>query len=234
MKQLLCEDLPKPIYLVAVLVLSGCAGNPLSNAAYSGDIAVVRKHLANGSDPNYEFSSGMGSPLHNAVISGKEEIAGDLLKYGAELDKQAYAAGPPSHLKFGSYINSTDSRWAFGSPIMISAATGDKEMFDLFVHKGANVNQKVADNRFDITKNASALHFAAAGGNAEIVNYLIEAGLEIDSRISKSDNSYGFATPLHIAVGNKNIDITNLLLEAGANVNSKNEKRGKCFTNSSF
>lgn len=207
------------IGLLTLALLSGCATNPLSTAAFKGDLPAVNTALGRGADPNFD-TLGMGSPLHMAVLSGSEKIAFNLIGHGAKIDKQAYADGPTSKMKFGDYIPQLKVRRSFGTPIMISAAISDEEMFMFLVGRGANIELKVSDHRFDIAEEASALHFGAAGGNPEIVSYLIDAGLDVNGKISKWDNIVGLATPIHFAVMRGNTKAAKLLLEAGADVNA--------------
>lgn len=206
------------IGFLTLTLLSGCVRGQLSLAAYNGDLPTVNTLLGRGADPNSD--SGGVSPLHMAVLSGNEKVAFNLIGHGAKIDKMGVAIGPSSKLRFGHSFPQTSDRKAFGTPTMISAATGDKKMFMFLIRKGADVNLKVERHVGDIAEDASALHFAAAGGNPEIVSYLIDAGTEIDGRISNSDNTVGLATPLHIALKGGNIEAAKLLLESGADVNA--------------
>ena len=95
----------------------------LSNAARTGNIAEVKKHLAAGADVNAKDKDG-GTPLHQAARNGHKEVADLLIAKGANVN----AVGD-----------------LFGGTPLHAAAFGDhKEIVELLIAKGADVNAKVA------------------------------------------------------------------------------------------
>ncbi|KAM0146728.1 hypothetical protein ACHAPG_010988 [Botrytis cinerea] len=65
--------------------------------------------------------------------------------------------------------------------------------------------------------NTTAMHYAAANGNIEIVRILIKAGAS--ASISQSDNNYN--TPLDLAARKGHKEVVKLLLKNGAEMNGK-------------
>lgn len=73
----------------------------------------------------------------------------------------------------------------------LAARGGHKEIVELLLSKGANVNEKV-DNSGGVT----ALHYAAQEGHKEIVELLLSKGADVNAKTK--NRKY---TPLHLAVG---------------------------------
>lgn len=103
------------------------------------------------------------------------------------------------------------------TPLHVAAACQDKEMVQLLIGKGADVNARDKVG-------ASPLHwsmpcFADETGKdmRDVVEILIAHGADVKA---KSNNGN---TPLHGAVTSK--DITELLISKGADVNARNEER---------
>ncbi|KNC98895.1 uncharacterized protein SPPG_05860 [Spizellomyces punctatus DAOM BR117] len=63
-------------------------------------------------------------------------------------------------------------------------------------------------------KGRSALHFACAGGHADLVTLLLDRGADVDSRDVNGN------TPLHLAVCSSQVDVVLVLLRANANVDA--------------
>ena len=96
----------------------------------------------------------------------------------------------------------------------------DENAVRLFLLHGANPNSK---SRGDIPLNPEsplyALDYAAAYGNAAIVNLLIDAGATVNPLpILLDDNIYQPCTPLIFAAGNNNSETILALVHKGANM----------------
>ena len=72
------------ITTIAVLVLVGCGGS-IHDAAHTGNIEAVKKHLASGADLNTKDSEG-GTPLHHTAWNGHKEVAELLIAEGANVN----------------------------------------------------------------------------------------------------------------------------------------------------
>ena len=135
--------------------------------------------------------------LNKEVNLGKSEkpiMPIDLaLKLGAlEVIKQ--------HLIAGTDVNSRNHHGE--TPLMISAAEGNRKVVELLISKGANVNSR--DHYGEIPLNRAL--------SIEMAELLVEKGADVNSR---DDDGL---TPLHRAFST---DIAKLLIEQGADVNSR-------------
>jgi ankyrin repeat protein len=146
------------------------------------------------------------------------------------------------HLAAGTDVNANDGGW---TPLWYAADEGHKEIVELLIAKGADVNAK---NKGDVTplygaarsgrkevaelliaKGADVnakdvngtipLHYAAYEGHKEIVELLIAKGAEVNAKT----DVYG-RTPLHFAAATGHKEIAELLITKGADVNAKNKK----------
>jgi ankyrin repeat protein len=92
----------------------------------------------------------------------------------------------------------------------LASDRGHKDIAELLIEKGANINQKVWSGN-------TPLHCASLYGHKEIVELLIANGATFDE-----ENEIG-ETPLHFASAKGHKDIVKLLIENGANINQENE-----------
>ena len=70
---------------IAAVVLVGCGGSPIHDAARDGNIEAVKQHLAAGTDVNAKTLSGM-TPLQTAASWGNKEIVELLIAKGADVN----------------------------------------------------------------------------------------------------------------------------------------------------
>ncbi len=96
-----------------------------------------------------------------------------------------------------------------GLSFAAACASGDSEIFNLFINYGANIHTKDPTGK-------SMLHHAAAGGNLAILEWLLNKGLNIDV-IDNFGN-----TLLHIAAHYKQRDLCDYLLKAGFKIDTYN------------
>jgi len=133
------------------------------------------------------------SVLISLILKGNERKLGKALKRGADVNKLDEFGRPP-------LMNA------------ILAERADVNIIKMLVENGANVNIKDSGQKW------TALHFAAREGHADIVEFLIESGAEIDPQ-----DVFG-NTPLWRAVFTFKGDpkIINILLSHGADKYRKN------------
>jgi len=112
------------------------------------------------------------------------------------------------HLAAGTDVNANDGGW---TPLWYAADEGHKEIVELLIAKGADVNAK---NKGDVTP----LYGAARSGRKEIAELLIAKGADVNAR-----DDVG-RIPLHSATGGDHKEIVELLIAKGADVNAKNDK----------
>ena len=133
-------------------------------------------------------TAGFAVPIHTAAFSGNIETV-----------KQHIAAGTDVNAlnKYG---------W---TPLHEAVTGGHKDIADLLISKGANVNSKEAKNRI------TPLHWAAWRGRKEIAELLIAKGANLNTK----NNDGG--TPLHNAAWKGHVEIAKLLIVKNADVNAK-------------
>ena len=143
-----------------------------------------------------------------------------------EAVKQHLAAGTDVNVKGG---------FADGTPLHYAAANGHKEIAELLIEKGADMNAKDEDGgtpldvaiQFKeleiadlirviggISGAADSIHVAAAAENIEAVKQHLATGSDVNAK-----NRDG-VTPLHQAAWNGRKEIAELLIAKGANVNA--------------
>jgi ankyrin repeat protein len=133
-------------------------------------------------------TTAFADPIHVQAASG------NLAGVQAELDK-------------GADVNAKD-RWG-GTPLHYAAEEGHKEIAELLIAAGADVNERWAGT--------TPLHYAAFYGQNEIAELLIAKGADVNAK-----DEYGY-TPLHDAVDEGHKEVVGLLIAEGADVNAKGE-----------
>jgi ankyrin repeat protein len=162
----------------------------------------------------------LADPIHDAAGNG------DLAGVQAELDKGV----------------EVDAKMQGGYTPLHSASRGHKEIAELLIANGADVNAKTVGNGW------TPLHYAADEGHKEIIELLIDNGADVNAKdylgwtpllraakgghrrlaellIAKgadvNANSNRDATPLHHAAKEGHKEIAELLIAKGADVNAK-------------
>ena len=111
------------ITTIAALVLVGC-GSSINDAAGSGDLEAVKKHLAAGADVNAK-SDWNSSVLHDAAMNGQAEVVELLITAGADVNAKNNSGYTPLH-------ESSD----------FSFANNAEKVMELLISAGADVNAK--------------------------------------------------------------------------------------------
>jgi cytohesin len=165
-------------------------------------------------------TTAFADPIHDAVARG------DLAGVQAELDK-------------GVDVNAKTNWGDGGTPLHWAAYDGHKEIVELLVAEGADVNAKDVDGLtplyfavfrdrneivelliahgadVDTEKEASFLSNAALGGYTEIVERLIAKGADVNAKDGVGE------TPLLLAAWYGHKETVELLIAEGADVNAK-------------
>ena len=188
---------------------------PMHVAADSGDIAEIKKLLADCNNPN-QVDFHYRTPLHYAASGGNIPAMALLLKAGAIVDVQDFNELYPLNLaisrnhleavklliKAGAKINNkalgklTALHWALEKDI-------HPQIPIYLIQAGADVNA------MDDEKN-SPMHYAVKMKNLEIVRALIKAGANLESQNSM------LTTPLALAVISDDLQMIQLLTNSGA------------------
>jgi ankyrin repeat protein len=198
----------------SVDVLDGNDQTPLHIASIRGHKDVVELLIANGAQ--IDASSGDGcTPLYLAAWGQHREVAQFLLDQGAVIEPDiAVMLGDVElvkhYLDSGLNANSQLVRgFTKGESWLMTAISGkNRNLVELLLNRGANVNEKMEHT------NVSPLHRVSAIGCLDICELLIARGADVNA-----EGKYG-KTPLHLATQFGHQDIVELLLNAGANINS--------------
>jgi len=143
---------------IAAVVLVGCGKPSIHEAAWEGNIAAVKQHLAAGSDVNLKDEN--GTPLHLAAIMGHKEIVELLIAAGADVNAK------------------TD----FGfTPLNYAVVDGRKVIVELLIAKGADVNAK------DDVYGRTPLHRAAYKGYKELAELFLAKGADVNAKNAGGD-----------------------------------------------
>ncbi|MBN1974174.1 MAG: ankyrin repeat domain-containing protein [Sedimentisphaerales bacterium] len=182
----------------------------LHKAALAGDLAEVKRLIAEGADVNKLESN--STALHIAVSNNRKDIAELLLEKSANIDIQdetgrtaLYIAVQNNNIDLVKILLSAKADINIGNnrgqtPIDIAVRQNRKEILDLFSR----------------SVTISTLHAAVKLKNMEKVKEFLDKGADVNE-YENGD------TPLLIAVNNDSNDIAKLLLEHGADPNIGDE-----------
>jgi ankyrin repeat protein len=186
----------------------------IHDAVESGNIEVVKQHIAAGVDVNAKEEFTGDTLLRYAARKGHKEIVELLIAEGADVNAKEIAGWTPLHN---------------------AALDGHREIAELLIAEGADVNAKHVGGQtpLDLAKGETAdilrkhggktgawfdadksIHKAASAGHIEAVKQHLAAGTDLNAK-----NKYG-STPLHYAA---NKEIAELLIAEDANVNEKDD-----------
>jgi ankyrin repeat protein len=158
--------------------------------AFQPQLEVVRKLLEYGADPNATSLSGrIGTPIQLAAESKQVKIIDILLRYNAN-------------------PNGVTSK-VMDTALQIATRNGCKEMVELLIEYGADVNSPSAED-----SGATALQYAAVWGFLGIAYLLLENGADVNALPARINGR----TALEGAAEHGRIDMVQLLLNAGAEV----------------
>ena len=166
----------------------------LNVAVERGFIDIVRYFHETGEDLNIGTIENNSTALYIAVESGNLEMIDELCRLGVDV-----------------HIARTDT----GATAILSAATqGSLPIIKLLYKFGA---------KLDVTcsKGYTILHVAAEYDHLDIVKYLYELDLNLESIISNLNES-----PLYIAARSGALDVVNFLIEKGEDLNIAENEEG--------
>ena len=205
-------------------VVVGCGPSvDIWTGAQTGNIEAVKQHLADGGDVNSKSDIGR-TPL-DVAIAFKQPLITDLLrKHGGKTRDELKAAesivvavelgnieAVKQHLNDGTEVNAKGGTGR--TPLHWAAIEGHKEIAELLIAEGADVNAKGDDG--------TPLQFAAIVGSGEIVELLIANGADVNAK----DNDG--KTPLDWANRYNHTETADLLRKHGGKTKKELEAAGK-------
>lgn len=192
---------------------------------------TVRTLLQNGANPNQvnytrcvdELNPSINmadqrTPLHFAAARGHFQTVQILLEHSAEVDAKDFYSNTPLHLAAdaesaksliskGAEVNAKN-RWN-QTPLYRAICLGRLEVVKVLVENNASLETPIVGDGLN------ALQAAAKSGHIDIVNYLLEQGVNVEKI-----GDY-MRPPLHLAVEKGDIATVNALLQKSANKESQ-------------
>ena len=172
---------------IAAVVLVGCGESQQSAPTPESKPA---EPVAEAAKPEPPTAKAPDISIHDAVEKGNIEAVKQHIAAGTDVNAMGGMSG--------------------GTPLTFAAIEGHKEIVELLIAKGADV--EVAD-----LLSATPLHRAASWGHKEIAELLITKGANVNA-----EDKWG-NTPLHLAAYKGHKENVKLLIAKGADVNAKNE-----------
>ena len=215
---------------IAAVVLVGCGPSvDIHEAARTGNIEAVKRHLAAGTDVNAKMEGEVTS-LHFSADIGHKEIAKLLIAKGADVNAKDFLGMTPLDMAASDeqLLMSENVKWLrkrldghhSSGLTLAEMAAGKKQIRDLLRKHGGKYG---------------SIHTAAADGDTEAVKEFLATGVDVNAKVNAKSYDGG-QTPLHLAIPNavlrdskgklmspNNMDLVELLIAKGADVNAKEQ-----------
>jgi len=179
--------------------------DPLMQAVESGDLAKVKKLIGEGTNVNVKMFNGF-TPLHMAAYKDKSDITKLLIGVGANINAAMISGVTPLYLAaergYDDVVEILVSKKAkIDFPSVAVAVSNDNlSTLKLFLAHGFPVTQSAGG--------ATLLHVATFAGKTDMIEWLIEKGVDVNAVDDKGRSA------LDVAMGDDNI--TALLKKHGA------------------
>lgn len=185
------------LFLICYICVSPGWADEIHDAAASGNLELVKQLLRNNSDLLNQRDVKTRTPLQYALINRQTEIARYLIEQNADVN-----------------LKDKDD----DSPLHYTGIFGNLEIAELLLAKGAtSLNE--GNNR-----QMTPLHFACERGHADVVEFLLNAGADMNARDGMGRNAF------LCACAGRNMATIELLLARGADINERVVQGGKEYT----
>lgn len=209
--------------LILILVLSTSismtSAAEIHDAARDGDLDVVMRLIDE--DPSLlEATDDDGmTPLNRAALSGRSDIAAELIRHGANIHTGDVDNSQPLHcvaisgdtataallLSRGVDINVRDDNNL--TPLHFASSYRQLPMVGYLLEHGADVN-------IQTSQGLAPVSYAAFSNNLELAELLIEHGADVNSRTEDG------STLLHNAAYRGSFDVFDYLIQHGADIHA--------------
>jgi|WetSurMetagenome_2_1015567.scaffolds.fasta_scaffold32982_3 ankyrin repeat protein len=168
----------------------------IHDAAIKGDLAKVKALLKDNPELVSSQDSTGDTPLHLAVMKDHKDMVKLLIDNKADINASITAhVREIIHKSIPGFKSSTMLYFDIGAtPLHLAAASGHKDIVELLLAHGADVNAIDGDDGW------TPLHWAANGGHKDAAELLLANKADINAK-----DGYG-RTPLYYAAGNKRIN----------------------------
>ena len=194
-------------------------------AALEADIAKAQQLIDAGADVN-ETDDSQSTPLMWAVHSGDVDTVNFFISQGADVRAKAYQGATAA-------INAISGKQEAIAIILFDAgadANGRGNSRQNFLEASAESGmtgavEALIRNGTDLdTYGPSALLYAVSRGHTDAVNVLLDAGVDVNAQITRSQNSI-----LHTASATGDLDLVTLLLSRGAEVSQSADYKSPMY-----
>ncbi|KAG8180093.1 hypothetical protein JTE90_027873 [Oedothorax gibbosus] len=165
---------------------------PLAIAARSGALKIAEFLIRSGADIHSFTNENDWSILHSACQMEYPDIVRAIVE---------------RYPGYNVNVKCSDRQGGY-TPLLFAARYAKKDMVNLFLELGADVN--ACD-----TGKKTLLHFSCNRRWPDVIKKCIEAGADVNAQ------NIFLSTPLHLACRRGNMEIMKLLLDAGANINTR-------------
>jgi ankyrin repeat protein len=220
---------------------------PLHDACMNGKIEAVKLLIEKGADINAKNKSGQ-NPIYPTAESGNFALVKLLVSKGSQIPTTGYTPlhsaveGLPLSQQFeaqrkemveyflsqGVDVNTKgNSQYGTDATILHSAAVrADKEIIELLIKKGAQVETKIKGGK-------TPLFNSAMGGNIGAAEVLLANGANVNARDDSNDTALHLAirvnNMIHYTTTKSGFEVERLLVELllanGADVNARNNRQ---------
>ena len=173
----------------------------------------------------------LGTPLHSAAFAGDVEIAGTMLKHGAEADlecavdsfKQKWISSSAPGDKAFSDPSASSYPFTHATPLLVAILSNQETMAKSLVQSGSSINQpsRISIEGFSEHLPASLypLHLVASRGLSSLLDHFLA-----DERTHRDVQDFFGNTALHCACSAGHTGVAVQLLEAGASPDMVNHR----------